>query len=87
MITEPNVHCALDEETYNRLVRHFESIGAEVKTNRYKGEVLYSCVTVNMFLSPSKDRPFESISIHDKTYSKHVLRMERRTDTDDPYQI
>ena len=87
MITEPNVHFALDEETYNRIVRHFESIGVEIKTTRHNGEVLYSTVTATLFLSPSKQRPFESIAIHDKTYSKHVLRMERSTRTSDPYQV
>ena len=87
MITEPNVHFALDETTYNRIVKHLASIGAEVKTQRHNGEVLYTTVTATLFLSPSKDRPFESVAIHDKTYSKGVFRIERDTKNDDPYQI
>lgn len=81
MVTEANVHLSLDTEDYNRLVAHFQGLGAKVEITKSKqGEPLVTTVDVRLFLNAADNRPYANVAIHDRTYSHNIFRLEGKPD-------
>ena len=76
---ELNVHCNVTDATYRRILDHAKQLGIEPKVQKGTAdETLFMTIPVTLYVNPSAKHS-ETVAIHDRTYSKNVMRVEQNT--------